>query len=150
MHERMMDKSNQPTEAEMIDTIGQPISEAWTALRRFLVETYDIAPVYNSGGKKYGWNLQYRFKGRPLCEIYPEHGSFTVLVILGNSELKQAQQMLESFGPMIQKAILETPRYHDGSWMYIRVEDGSTCLKAVEDIEQLILIKRKPQKAQLS
>ena len=144
MYERMMDKTPQPTDAEMIAFIGQPIAEAWTSLRLFLVETYDIVPIFNSGGKKYGWNLQHRISGRPLCEMYPEHGSFTVLVILGKADLEQALERLEVFGPTVQKALVESPRYHDGCWMYIRVADPLTSRQDVQDIEQLILIKKKP------
>ena len=144
MNERMMDKTTQPTDAEMIAFIGQPIAEAWTSLRLFLVETYDIVPIFNSGGKKYGWNLQHRIGGRPLCEMYPEHGSFTVLVILGKADLEQALERLEAFGPTVQKALVESPRYHDGCWMYIRVADPLTSRQDVQDIEQLILIKKKP------
>jgi hypothetical protein len=144
MHERMTDKTIQPSDEEMINVIGQPIAEAWSELRRFLVETYDIVPVFNSGGQKYGWNLQHRISGRPLCEMYPEHGSFTALVILGKAELAQALERLESFGSTVQRALLESPRYHDGCWMYIRVVDPLTCQRDVQDIEQLILIKKKP------
>lgn len=145
MHERMMDKNTQPTDADMIDTIGQPIARAWTGLRSFLFETYDIAPVFNSGGKKYGWNLQYRLSGRPLCEMYPEKGSFTALVILGKLELEQALERLDTFGLLVRRAVEESPRYHDGCWMYIRVSDPKTCQEDVRDIEQLILIKKKPK-----
>ena len=148
MHERMMDKGTQPTDAGMINWIGQPVSEAWTALRRFLVETYAIVPIFNSGGKRYGWNLQHRIGGRPLCEMYPEHGSFTALVVLGKAELDQAMERIETFGPIVRQALLETPRYHDGCWMYIRVSDSLTCQQDVKDIEQLILIKRKPPRKQ--
>ena len=144
MHERMTDKTTQPSDADMIDVIGQPLSEAWTALRRFLVETYGIVPVYNSGGKRYGWNLQHRIGGRPLCELYPEHGSFTALVVLGKKELEQALQRIEEFGLTVRQALVETPRYHDGCWMYIRVSDPLACQRDVQDIEQLILIKKKP------
>ena len=144
MHERMTDKTTQPTDADMITVIGQPIAEAWTALRRFLVETYDIAPIFNSGGKKYGWNLQHRIGGRPLCEMYPEHGSFTALVVLGKAELDQAMERIETFGPTVRQALVETPRYHDGCWMYIRVSDPLTCQQDVKDVEQLLLIKKRP------
>lgn len=144
MHERMMDKTTQPTDADMIDWIGQPIAEAWAALRRFLVETYDIAPVLDSGGKKYGWNVKHRKGGRPLCEMYPERGSFTALVVLGKKELEQALEGMEAFGPTVRQALVETPRYHDGCWMYIRVSDPLTCLQDVKDIEQLVLIKKQP------
>ena len=59
MHERMMDKTIQPSDDDMINWIGQPIAEEWIALRQFLAETYAIVPIFNSGGKRYGWNLQY-------------------------------------------------------------------------------------------
>ncbi len=150
MHERMMDKSCQPTDLDMLNTIGQPIAEAWTSLRRFLVETYAILPVFNSGGKKYGWNLQHRIAGRPLCEMYPEHGSFTTLVVLGKAELDQALARLETFGPTVRRALLESPRFHDGCWMYIRVSDSQTCQQDVQDIQQLILIKKKPPKKKMT
>jgi hypothetical protein len=144
MHERMTDKTTQPTDADMIKVIGKPLAKAWTALRRFLVETYDIVPIFDSGGKKYGWNLQHRSGGRPLCEMYPEHGSFTALVVLGKTELGQALGGIETFGPTVRQALVETPRFHDGCWMYIRVSDPLTCQQDVQDIEQLILIKKKP------
>jgi AraC family transcriptional regulator len=146
MYERMMDKTTQPSDGDMLNTIGQPIAEAWTALRCFLVETYTIAPIFNSGGKKYGWNLQHRIGGRPLCEMYPERGSFTALVILGKTELDQALERIETFGPTVRQALTESPRFHDGCWMYIRVSNPLTCQQDVRDIEQLILIKRKPPK----
>lgn len=144
MHERMMDKSTQPSDEDMVNWIGQPIAEEWIALRRFLTETYDILPIFNSGGKKYGWNLQYRVGGRPLCEMYPEHGSFTALVILGKVELGRAMDRRETFGSTVQQVLDESPRYHDGCWMYIRVADARTCQQDIRDIEELILIKRKP------
>ncbi len=144
MHERMTDKSVQPTDEDMIRVIGQPIAEAWSDLRRFLVETYDIVPVLNDGGKKYGWNLQHRKGGRPLCEMYPENGSFTALVVLGKEELDRALERLDAFGATVRRALTETPRFHDGCWMYIRVADPLTCQQDAQDIQQLILIKKKP------
>ena len=149
MHERMMDKTVQPTDEDMIRWIGQPIAEEWIAFRRFMEQTYGIVPIYNSGGKRYGWNLQYRIAGRPLCELYPEHGSFTALVILGQVELGQALDRLEIFGTTVQHALTDTPRYHDGCWMYIRASDPKTCQQDVQDIEELILIKRKPSKKKI-
>lgn len=144
MHERMMDKTTRPSDTDMINTIGHPITEAWMALRQFLAETYGIVPVLDSGGKKHGWNLQNRIGGRPLCEMYPKHGSFTALVILGRAELEQALERIDTFGSTVRKALWETPRYHDGCWMYIRVSDPLTSQQDVQDIQNLILIKKKP------
>lgn len=145
MYERMMDRTTQPSEAAMADWIGLPVVEEWMALRNFLEEAYEIEPVFNPGGKRYGWNLQYRKGGRPLCEIYPERGSFTALVVLGKAELEQAMAKLETFGTLVRQALTETPRYHDGCWMYIRVVSNHTCHQDVQDIKQLIMFKRKPK-----
>ena len=41
-HERLIDKDLQPTDEAMIDVIGPSLAGAWTELRRFLVETYEI------------------------------------------------------------------------------------------------------------
>jgi hypothetical protein len=144
MHERMLDKTTQPSDSDMINTIGTPISGAWNALRCFLMQSYNIIPTLDSGGRKYGWNLQHRAGGRPLCEMYPENGSFTALVVLGKLELEQALKRIDTFGATVQQALLETHSYHDGCWMYIRVSDSLTCQQDVRDIQELILIKKKP------
>jgi hypothetical protein len=144
MYERMLDKTTQPSDEDILIWIGQPIAREWTTLQQFLTETYDIAPIFNSGGKRYGWNLQYRISGRPLCEMYPERDSFTALVILGKVELATALERLETFGSIVRQALTDTPRYHDGCWMYIRVSGSLSCHQDVLDIEELILIKRKP------
>jgi hypothetical protein len=148
MHERMMDRTTQPSEEDMLSWIGQPIAQDWIALRQFLTDAYGIVPIWNAGGKRYGWNLQYRVGGRPLCEIYPEHGSFTALVILGQAELAQAMDRIEIFGSIVKQALTETPRFHDGCWMYICVSDPRTSAQDVQDIEELIMIKRKPIRGQ--
>ena len=145
-NERLTDKDAKPSDQDMVRVIGSPLAEAWTKLRRFLVETYDVVPVLQYGGKRYGWNLQHRKGGRPLCEMYPEHGSFVALVVLGKKELDQALERLESFGPNVRQRLLDTPRFHDGCWLYTRVSDPLTCQKDVQDIEQLVLIKKKPPK----
>jgi hypothetical protein len=143
-YERLIEKEPQPSDEEMIAVIGAPLADGWTRLRRFLVETYEIEPYVQYGGKRYGWNIQHRKGGRPLCEMYPEHGSFTALVVLGKKELEQALERRDSFGANVSQALVNTPRYHDGCWMYIRVAEPETCEKDVEDIEQLVLIKKKP------
>ncbi len=81
--------------------------------------------------------------------MYPELGSITALVILGKAELDRALEHIDTFGLVVQKALLESPRLHDGCWMYIHVCDPQTCQQDVEDIQQLILLKKKPPKKKL-
>ena len=149
-YERLIDKNAQPSDADMLEVIGAPLADAWAGLRRFLVETYEIDPYLQYGGTRYGWNLQHKKGGRPLSEMHPECGSFTALVVLGKKELDQALERLDTFGPTVRQALVNTPRYHDGCWMYIRVTDPQTCEQDVQDIEQLILIKKKPPRKKAS
>ena len=65
-------------------------------------------------------------------------------MVLGKKEQEQALKKSDTFGATVRQALVETPRYHDGCWMYIRVIDPPTCQQDVRDIEQLILIKKKP------
>lgn len=146
MYERMLDKSNPPSFEDMTAWIGEPLAEQWLTLRQYLEDTYQIEPIFNEGGRKYGWNLQYRISKRPLCEMYPERSSFTALVILGKAELEKAMENITAYGSLVQKSLIETPRYHDGCWMYLRVSNPLTCHQDVLDICNLILIKRKPPK----
>jgi hypothetical protein len=138
--ERMVDKTSQPGEAEMLGYIGQPVSECWNVLQRYLQETYLVEPVTKFGGAKYGWEVSYRKGGRPLCDLYPESGAFTVLVVLGAKEAAQALAALDSFGPTVRACLENTPAFHDGRWLWIRVREA----RDVDDIQHLVLMKRKP------
>ena len=85
-----------------------------------------------------------------MCDLYPENGSFTALVVLGKLELEQAMERIDSFGALIRKALVETPRLHDGCWMFLRLSDPLTCKQDVQDIQQLIQIKKKPPRKKAS
>jgi inhibitor of KinA sporulation pathway (predicted exonuclease) len=139
-YERMLDKTHQPGEADMLGCIGQLVSECWIALDQFLRETYQVEPELKFGGTKYGWVLSYRKGGRPLCDLYPENGAFTVLIVLGGKEAAQALAELDSFGPTVRGYLENTPAYHDGRWLWIRVQQS----RDIADIQRLLLMKRKP------
>jgi hypothetical protein len=145
-YERFLEKEPQPTDDDMLNAIGPELSDAWLGLRRFLVETYQIEPIYQYGGKRYGWNIQHRRGGRPLCEMYPEQGSFTAMVVLGAKEWQAAVDEIDTFGETVKNALLNSPRFHDGCWMYTRIANPDTCRKDGEDIARLVLLKKKPPK----
>ncbi len=139
--ERMGNKNHMPTEEEILAAIGQPAG-CWTALRRYLAETYQIEGDLKIGSEKYGWFLSFRKGGRPLCELFPEKGAFTALVVLGGKETAQARAELDSFGPNVRACLETSPSFHDGCWLWIRVQDA----RDVEDIQRLVLMKRKAVK----
>lgn len=141
-YERLLDKNSPPTEEGIAACLGQQIAECWSTLNRFIQTTYEVEPELKFGGKNYGWELSYRKGGHPLCDLYPENGAFTALVILGGKEAAAALNCLDAFGTNVRACVENTPAFHDGRWLWIRVQAA----RDVEDVEHLLTIKRKPSR----
>lgn len=142
--ERMLDRSKQPTSEDIVAFIGQPLGEQWILLDAYLREAYEIDPQPNYS-LTYGWSFRYR-KSRPLCEILPEKGSFTVLVVLGGKEAAEALAQAGTLGPNVRACLENTQPFHDGRWLWIRVQEG----RDVKDIQRLVALKRKPVKKNIA
>jgi hypothetical protein len=136
-YERLLDKSRQPSDGEMAEATGG-LSDAWKSLRAFIEANYGIEPVVKFGGKKYGWLVNYRKGGRPLCDLYPEQGAFTALVVLGKKEVEQVEASLEEFSPATGELFQNTPQFHDGRWLWLRLTDPAQ----LADVQRLLKIKR--------
>ncbi len=137
----MLDGTHEPVEKEMADFIGEPAKEAWVKLRGCLKVNYDIVPEMIFS-KKYGWNVRYRKNGKSLITLLPEKGAFTTLVVLGREESEKALSMQDELSPKMHELIENTKQLHDGRWLWIRLFQ----IKDAEDIEKLLLMKRKPKK----
>ena len=140
-YERMLDKEHQPSEEEILNTIGQ--TAAWLNLRQYIEENYDFAPELVFYGKKYGWTIRYRKSGKTLCSLFPERGAFSALVVLGKKEAGKALAMLDEFSPGLRAVLQGTEQLHDGRWLWIRVSSIDTA----NDIKELLRLKRRPRKA---
>jgi len=140
-YQRMMDGTHTPTEQEMETFIGAPAKEAWVKLRRFLKENYDIVPemIFD---KKHGWDVRYRKSGRTLVTLTPEKGAVRVLIVLGREESEKALSMRDELSSKMYRFIENTKQLHDGRWLWIRLFRAEDA----EDVEKLLLIKRKPKK----
>ena len=137
LYGRLLDKTQQPSEEEMVEVIGSP-ADAWKSLRIFIEANYAIKPVTKFGGKNYGWLVNYRKGGRPLCDLYPEQGAFTALVVLGKKEVEKVEGCLDEFTPATREVYRNTPQFHDGRWLWLRVTDPGQ----VADVLHLLQIKR--------
>ena len=139
--EHMLDRNKQPNGDEIQDFVGQPLGGLWVAFDSYLKEAYAVEPQPCFSPKS-GWSFRYRKGSRPLCEIIPEHGAFTVLVVLGAKEAAQALTALETFAPNVRGCLENARAFHDGRWLWIRVQGEQD----IADIQRLILLKRKPVK----
>jgi len=140
-YERMLYKEHQPSEEEILNTIGQ--TAAWINLRQYIEENYDFVPELVFYAKRYGWTIRYRKSGKTLCSLFPESGAFSVLVVLGKKEAEKALSMLDEFSPGVRAELEGTEQLHDGRWLWIRV----LSVDIAHDIKELLRLKRKPSKA---
>ena len=139
-YERMLDKAHRPTDAEILETIGQ--TAAWLDLRQYIETRYsDWMPELKFFAKQYGWTIRYRKSSKTLCSLFPEHGAFSVLIVLGKKEAEKALAMADEFGANARAVLEGTEQLHDGRWLWINVKT----IKDVKDIQTLLTAKRKPK-----
>ncbi|MFW9916134.1 MAG: DUF3788 domain-containing protein [Candidatus Thorarchaeota archaeon] len=139
---RMMDKTHQPTEEEILSYIGEEARAAWAEIIQFIEDHYDFVPETVFYGAKYGWTIRYRKSGKTLCSFFPEKGGFTALITLGKNEAQKALTIREELSPQTRALLEGTKQLHDGRWLWIRLLTTSD----TEDIKKLLQIKRRPKK----
>jgi hypothetical protein len=139
-HERMLDQNTEPTEEDILRTIGER-KGLWLDLLEYLETHYDHVPELDFGGKKYGWAIRYRKSGKTLVTLFPEKGAFTALVVLGRKEVEKAQPLLNDLSPGVRTLLENTQQLHDGRWLWIR----PGCEEDIESVKTLLGTKRKPK-----
>ena len=143
--QRMVDGARQPTDREILATIGRR-GELWATLRDYLAREYDHIPELLFGGKKYGWCYRYRRGGRTLVTLYPEHDSFTVLVVLGKQEVDTASRVMSEQSARVRTAFSEARQLPDGRWLWIR----PAFPKDIRSIAALLAFKRRTKSQRAS
>jgi hypothetical protein len=58
-YERMLDKAIQPSEDDMLKTVGSRVP-LWEKIHRYINENYDFEPELAFFTKKYGWTVRYK------------------------------------------------------------------------------------------
>ena len=136
------EKFHQPTIDEVHAVIGPPLA-TWHALIAFIRTNYpadeDFTFLY---GKKYGWALRFRLRGKLLTSLYPAAGGFTVQINLSPAAVEQAQQM--ALGEHVQQAIARATPYPEGRWVFIEVESAAD-LRAVQQLLALRVATKRLQ-----
>ncbi|MCK4279474.1 MAG: DUF3788 domain-containing protein [Candidatus Thorarchaeota archaeon] len=138
---RMIDKTQEPTEEEMMIFIGEQAGDVWVELRHFIEDNYDFLPETAFYGAKHGWTVRYRRSGRTLCSLFPEKGGFSVLIVLGRKDSEKALSMRDELSTRMNTILRSTEQLHDGRWLWIRM----LAMNDVDDVKKLLQTKRKPK-----
>ena len=133
------DKSRAPSPEEVQAALG-PAFPHWERLTQFIEASFAIPPDLSYGGRNYGWNLWYRKGGKSLVSLFPQHSHFIAQVVLGKEQVEKALTL--PLGEKVGSLVRETQQLHDGKWLWIPV----TCEADAADVEQLLLVKRRPVK----
>ncbi len=83
----------------------------------FLKTHYGFKPETVFYGNKYGWTVRYRKSGCTLCSLFPEKGSFTVLITLGKKESELVLSMKDVLSSRIFNLIQESRQHISNSFL---------------------------------
>lgn len=131
-----------PTSEELENLLGKELYVLWNSLCRFVEQKYEMEQLWNSGGKAWTYEYKYRRGGKTLCALYAKERTLGFMIILGKDERAKFESQKELFSQEAQSIYEESTTFHDGKWMMFDVKD----MKLFNDFEQLLLIKRKPNR----
>ena len=134
MYERMLDKQNEPTIAEMTAYCGEN-GELFALLNEWLAQTYGTVqkPTFPYGNH-YGWGIAHRSKKKLLCNIFPEDNAFTVMVRLSDRQFASVYGNMQKY---TQEYMDHKYPCGDGGWIHYRVK----CKEHLEDIMKLLIVE---------
>jgi len=140
MYERMQNKEIEPSLGEMYAAIGPESVSILDDFEQFLRSSYDIVTELRFPfGNQYGWGIKFSHRTKHLCYVFPESGSFTVTLQIG-AESAKLEARLDSLLFRTQEMWKHRYPCGKGGWIHYRVLDR----KEIEDIKELIKIKKKP------
>jgi hypothetical protein len=140
-HERFVDKQAPPTEKAIEAALGAKALKVWRAVTGYLDEAYGVEPDLGFTGGTYGWRFRYRKGGRTIGALYPEKGSFTVLVVLNQKELGELDPQFARLSELLQKVIEGATQYNEGKWCWMRMPGTAT----LDELKRLFALKRTPK-----
>ncbi|MBN1917694.1 MAG: DUF3788 family protein [Verrucomicrobia bacterium] len=140
-NERFLDKASPPTQEAVEAALGARALKTWRAVVAYLDDAYGVEPDLGFTGGTYGWRFRYRKGGRTIGALYPEKGSFTVLVVLNAEELEELEPQLGRLSEPLQKVIEGATPYNEGKWCWMRMPGTAT----LGELKRLFALKRKPK-----
>ena len=118
-------KQGEPSLEELGHGVGSPF---WGELHSFLRESYGVSP---------GWNVKYRARGRALCTIYPDTGTFTCMISIGQKEAPAMELALPGLTAYVREVYQNSRPSRMGRWLMIRVSGP----EILEDVKTLLRIR---------
>jgi hypothetical protein len=144
MHEpsiRMTQPDHPPSDSEIGAWIGKDAFKHWKNVTKLIEKYYPnvFTPEWLFGGRKHGWTLRFK-KNKSFCTLIPEKNRFALLIVFGAKERAKVEAIRNGLSEHTQKEYDKATTYHDGKWLLLTIDTE----KIIEDVMQLLAIKRKP------
>ena len=134
MYERMLNKQEVPTFADLISYSGSR-GFLWLALDKRLAEKYNISrQIRFPYGKEYGWSTKYSLKSKHICDIFAENDAFCALFQVSD---KAVATIYDELGSYAKAVWADKSPCASGGWIEFRVLDE----EGLSDLEKIIHAK---------
>lgn len=134
MYERMLNKEDEPTIAQMTAYCGA-CADMFSWLNEWLSGTFGTAQAVTFPyGNRYGWGIAHRKNKKLICHVFAEKNAFTVMMRLSN---KQFDSLYGKVQTGTQEQIDQKYPCGDGGWLHYRV----TCREQLDDMQTLLSVK---------
>ena len=131
-----------PTPRDIETLIGTELHNVWNRLCQLIEQSYEMEQLWNRGGKAWTYEYKYRKGGKSLCALYAKERTLGFMVILGKDERAKFEMQRELFSNEVQMIYDEATTFHDGKWIMFELKNT----ELFNDMERLLLIKRKPNR----
>lgn len=134
MYERMLNKQEEPTMAQMTAYCGA-CADLFTWLNEWLSAAFGTAQAVTFPyGNQYGWGIAHRKKKKLICHVFAEENAFTVMMRLSNKQFASVYSQMQAG---TREQIDHKYPCGDGGWLHYRV----TCKEQLDDIQTLLSVK---------
>lgn len=130
----MFFQDNKPTPEQIKEFINNPL---WDNLNNALISTYNVEPKleYSKCSMQRGWNVKYKKRGKSLCTLYPQEGSFKALVIVNESNRVEADLFINTCCDYIKQIYSEIDFFNSSKWLMIQIDNISVLNDTLELIK---------------
>ncbi len=142
MYERLLDKSTEPTTAQIEEYLGRESYKRLLALEEQLQAHYFLTKeIRFPFGNGYGWGNKYSHRSTHLCYAFFEKGAFTLTVQIGDKHVPLLEKNLHDLSPKAQELwINRYPCGENGGWVHYRVVNNED----LKDVYTFFYAKKKP------
>jgi len=131
MHERMLDKQNEPSFEDMLAFCGESAA-LWQALDQWISDTFQTDRLVRFPyGNDYGWGAKYSRKKKHICDVFAERGAFAALFQMS---AKAINTIYDQLGTHARQVWEEKSPCASGGWIEFRVTDA----QQLEDLKKII------------